>query len=71
MDGDLWERLEEAVKRADPDDNRPALLRRFARWYVGDIDQMPKRPEPKAPSSIRQSGTSGEQSSPRASDRIS
>ena len=46
MDDDLWERLDEAVKRADPDSNRSALLRRFARWYVGDIDEMPKRPDP-------------------------
>jgi hypothetical protein len=49
MDDDLWERLDEAVKRADPDDNRSALLRRLARWYVGDINEMPKRPEPKTP----------------------
>ena len=49
MDDDLWERLDEAVKRADPDSNRSVLIRRFARWYVGDIDEAPKRPEPKAP----------------------
>ena len=49
MDDDLWERLHEAVKRADPDSNRSVLIRRFARWYVGDIDEAPKRPEPKAP----------------------
>ena len=47
MDDDLWERLGEAVRRADPDDNRSALLRRLARWYVGDINEMPRRPEPK------------------------
>jgi len=44
MDDDLWERLEEAVKRSDPDSNRSAVLRRFARWYVGDIDELPQRP---------------------------
>ena len=49
MDEDLWERLDEAVKRADPDSNRSALLRKFARWYVGDIDEMPMRPEPRHP----------------------
>lgn len=48
MDGDLWERLEEAVKRADPDSNRSAVLRKFARWYVGDIEEMPQRPAKKA-----------------------
>ena len=47
MDDDLWERLEAAVKRADPDGNRSAVLRKFARWYVGDIDEMPQRPEPR------------------------
>ena len=44
LDDDLWERLEEAAKAADPDSNRSALLRKFARWYVGDIDEMPQRP---------------------------
>ncbi|HZR50077.1 MAG TPA: hypothetical protein VFB06_11215 [Streptosporangiaceae bacterium] len=44
MDDDLWERLEQAAKAADPDSNRTALLRKFARWYVGDIDDMPQRP---------------------------
>jgi hypothetical protein len=47
LDNDLWTRLEEAAKRADPDSNRSVLLRRFARWYVGDIDEMPQRPEPR------------------------
>jgi hypothetical protein len=44
MDDDLWGRLDEAAKAADPDSNRSALLRKFARWYVGDIDEMPQRP---------------------------
>lgn len=44
MDDDLWERLEKAAKASDPDSNRSALLRKFARWYVGDIDEMPQRP---------------------------
>jgi hypothetical protein len=47
MDDDLWRRLDESAKRADPDSNRSALLRKFARWYVGDIDEMPQRPAPK------------------------
>jgi len=46
LDDDLWERLEVAAKKADPDSNRSAVLRKFARWFVGDIDEMPKRPEP-------------------------
>lgn len=47
IDDDLWQRLDEAAKRADPDSNRSALLRRFARWFVGDIDEAPVRPEPR------------------------
>ena len=47
IDDDLWERLEKAAKAVDPDANRSAVLRRLARWYVGDIDEMPARPEPK------------------------
>lgn len=46
LDDDLWRRLEEAARRADPDLNRSALIRRFARWYVGDINEMPQRPAP-------------------------
>jgi len=45
MDNDLWKRLDEAAKAADPDSNRSALLRKFARWYVGDIDELPQRPQ--------------------------
>ena len=47
MEDDLWERLEEVVKQLDPDDDRSGYLRRFARWAVGDIDEPPRRPEPK------------------------
>ena len=45
MDDDLWKRLDVAAKAADPDSNRSALLRKFARWYIGDIDEMPQRPQ--------------------------
>lgn len=48
IEDDLWERLDVAIKRMDPDDTRPKLLRRFARWAVGDIEEMPRRPEPRA-----------------------
>jgi len=47
LDNDLWDRFEEAVHRADPDSNRSVVIRKFIRWYVGDIDEMPQRPEPK------------------------
>lgn len=45
FDDDLWRRLDEAAKRVDPDSNRSVVLRRFARWFVGDIDEMPQRPK--------------------------
>jgi metal-responsive CopG/Arc/MetJ family transcriptional regulator len=47
IDDDLWERFDEAVRRADPDSNRSVVLRKFTRWYVGDIDELPQRPEPR------------------------
>lgn len=47
MQVDLWDRLGEAVKHADPDDTCSAAIRRLVRWYLGDIEQMPQRPEPK------------------------
>lgn len=50
FDDDLWERFEQAVKRADPDSNRSANLRRYVRWFVGDINEMPQRPTPPASS---------------------
>ena len=46
IDDNLWRRFEEAVKRADPDDNRAANLRRYVRYFVGDIDEAPRRPAP-------------------------
>jgi len=54
LDDDLWERLEVAAKRQDPDSNRSAVLRRLARWYVGDIDELPQRPVPEKDAAIRE-----------------
>lgn len=47
LDDDLWERLDAAARTMDPDSNRSIMIRRFARWYVGDIGEMPQRPEPR------------------------
>jgi metal-responsive CopG/Arc/MetJ family transcriptional regulator len=44
---DLWRRFGEAVKRADPYANRSVVIRKFIRWYVGDTDEFPQRPEPR------------------------
>jgi hypothetical protein len=42
---DLWRRFAAAVKRKDPESNRSANLRSYMRWFVGDTDEMPQRPE--------------------------
>jgi hypothetical protein len=47
LDNDLWERFDRAVQQADPDSNRSVILRKFIRWYVGDIGDFPQRPDPK------------------------
>jgi hypothetical protein len=47
FEDDLWDRLGKAARRADPDTNRSVLVRKLARWFVGDIDELPQRPEPK------------------------
>ena len=45
LDDDIWKRFDLAVQQADPDSNRSVILRRFIRWYIGDIEEMPQRPE--------------------------
>lgn len=59
IDDDLWERLEKAAKAADPDSNRSAVLRKLARWYVGDIDKVPARPAPKREGRRASQGSAG------------
>lgn len=44
MDDDLWERLDDAARRANPDFNRSQVIRWLVRWYVGDVDELPQRP---------------------------
>lgn len=45
---DLWERFGEAVERGpDPEADMSKVLRGFVRWYVGDVDEVPQRPEPR------------------------
>lgn len=44
MDEELWKKLDAASKRADSD--RSDVLRRFAKWYVGEPNaELPQRPE--------------------------
>jgi hypothetical protein len=47
LDDDLWERLDESARRANPDFNRSQVIRWLVRWYVGDVDELPQRPEPR------------------------
>ncbi len=44
MDEELWNRLGAAAERVNLD--RSEVLRRFARWYVGEPDiELPERPD--------------------------
>jgi predicted GIY-YIG superfamily endonuclease len=44
-DDDLWEAFGDAVKAADPEADRSAVLRAVIRWYVGQPNaRLPERP---------------------------
>jgi hypothetical protein len=46
MDDEMWTRFGEAVRAAEPELDRSKVLREFVRWYVGDTDDLPRRPAP-------------------------
>lgn len=41
----LWSDFADAVAEADPDSDRSKTLRGFIRWYTGQTDRLPQRPE--------------------------
>lgn len=43
---DLWSPFGDAVRNAEPELDRSKVIREFVRWYVGDTDDLPRRPEP-------------------------
>lgn len=55
MDDDMWERFGEAVREAEPELDRSKVIREFVRWYIGETNDLPRRPTVEAgPSSGRQ-----------------
>ncbi|WP_165969341.1 hypothetical protein [Actinomadura sp. KC06] len=47
MSDDMWGRFGEAVANAEPELDRSKVLREFVRWYIGETDDLPRRPAPK------------------------
>ena len=41
----MWERFGEAVRDAEPELDRSKVIREFVRWYLGEINDLPRRPE--------------------------
>lgn len=44
IDKDMWNRFGEAIRKAEPELDRSKVLRQMVRWYVGEIDHLPRRP---------------------------
>lgn len=45
VDDELWVAFGQATKRHDPPMDRSAAVRWFMRWFVGEVDNLPERPE--------------------------
>lgn len=45
MDDDMWEKFGNAVKQAEPELDRSKVMREFVRWYIGETDDLPRRPK--------------------------
>jgi hypothetical protein len=46
MDDDMWERFGNAVEQAEPELDRSKVMREFVRWYIGETNDLPRRPRP-------------------------
>ncbi|MFC4050041.1 hypothetical protein ACFOY4_10130 [Actinomadura syzygii] len=46
MSDDMWARFGEAVENAEPELDRSKVIREFVRWYIGETDDLPRRPRP-------------------------
>jgi metal-responsive CopG/Arc/MetJ family transcriptional regulator len=44
MDDEMWARFDEAVRSAEPELDRSKVIREFIRWYIGETDDLPRRP---------------------------
>lgn len=45
MDDEMWDRFDKAVKQAEPELDRSKVVREFVRWYIGETDDLPRRPK--------------------------
>jgi hypothetical protein len=45
MPDDMWEHFRVAVARGEPELDRSKVLREFIRWYVGETNDLPRRPD--------------------------
>lgn len=45
MDDEMWRRFDEAVRTAEPELDRSKVIREFVRWYIGETNDLPRRPE--------------------------
>lgn len=44
MDDDMWTRFGDAVTQAEPELDRSKVMREFVRWYLGETNDLPRRP---------------------------
>lgn len=44
MPDDMWEKFAAAVQQAEPELDRSKVLREFVRWYLGETNDLPRRP---------------------------
>lgn len=44
MPDEMWEAFNRAVQTADPELDRSKVIRQFIRYYIGETDEMPRRP---------------------------
>jgi metal-responsive CopG/Arc/MetJ family transcriptional regulator len=45
MTDDMWEKFQDAVEQAEPELDRSKVIREFIRWYLGETNDLPRRPE--------------------------
>ena len=44
MPDEMWDALAAAIKEAEPELERAKVVREFVRWYIGETDELPRRP---------------------------
>jgi predicted GIY-YIG superfamily endonuclease len=41
---DMWDRFGQAIREAEPELDRSRVIREMVRWYIGETDDLPRRP---------------------------